>query len=65
MTKWLLIWVVGGTVTGASLPEAQKYDTQEKCNVAAEAINKLGKGGIANSSPTIVSATCIEVPAED
>lgn len=62
--EWLLVWVAAN-VSGASLPEQQRFDTKEKCDAAAGVLNDLtAKTGIANTNvPVSVRAGCIEVPA--
>ena len=59
--KWMLTWVLGGQVSGYSLPDQLLYDDEAQCQKAADKLNKMGIGGM-SSIPTSVTAACILVP---
>jgi hypothetical protein len=48
-------------VAAYSLPDQLLFDDEAQCQKAADKLNKMGIGGM-SSTPTSVSAACIQVP---
>jgi len=62
MTKWLLVWIAGGTVSGMSLPDNLVFPAKEACEAAAATIQDLsGRKAMQGTTFTVVAA-CIEIP---
>lgn len=66
MTKWILVWVVTGDLSGASRPYPQEFVDEAACLQRASELTESGPGPteLAGRFSVSFEARCLELPAE-